>query len=138
VKNKRVPTRIDQHVGNRVRQRRLMMGWSQAKLGKALGVSFQQVQKYERAINRIGASRLQNAAEILEVPVAFFFEGPERSEDKDLDEYAEFLLTSEGSSLVQVFMNIREPRIRRRIIALLEEIADSQHVGRRPELRERR
>src|SRR6202048_5252595 len=81
LKNKREPKLIDQHVGNRVRLRRLIMGWSQSKLGNVLGVSFQQVQKYEKGTNRIAASRLQNIAEILEVPVAFFFEGLQRFKD---------------------------------------------------------
>src|SRR5262249_5307405 len=72
---KKVPNPTDQHVGSRVRMRRKMLAMSQQKLGAALGLTFQQVQKYERGANRIGASRLQQISQILQVPVAFFFEG---------------------------------------------------------------
>src|SRR5215472_9338580 len=72
---KKVPNPTDQHVGSRVRMRRKMLAMSQQKLGVALGLTFQQVQKYERGANRIGASRLQQISQILQVPVAFFFEG---------------------------------------------------------------
>ena len=72
---KKAPNPIDQHVGSRVRMRRLMLAMSQEKLGFALGLTFQQVQKYERGTNRIGASRLQQISHILQVPVEFFFEG---------------------------------------------------------------
>ena len=106
LKNKREPKLIDQHVGNRVRLRRLIMGWSQSKLGNVLGVSSQQVQKYEKGTDRIAASRLQNVAEILEAPVAFFFEGLPRF--KDIDNCSEFLPASEGLDLVKAFMRIGE------------------------------
>src|SRR5215468_9813118 len=72
---KKAPNPIDQHVGSRVRMRRLMLAMSQEKLGDALGLTFQQVQKYEKGTNRIGASRLEQTSHILQVPVAFFFEG---------------------------------------------------------------
>src|ERR1700730_4980902 len=114
--NEREPKLSEQYVGKRVRLRRLIMGWSQSKLGNVLGVSSQQVQKYEKGTNRIAASRLQNVAEILEVPVAFLFEGLQRF--KDIDNCSEFLPASEGLDLVKAFMRIGEPRIRRRLIAL--------------------
>src|SRR5712675_2924862 len=66
---------IDKHVGSRVRMRRMMLGMNQTKLGDALGITFQQVQKYEKGANRISASRLQHISHILQVPVPFFFEG---------------------------------------------------------------
>ena len=72
---KKAPNPIDKHVGSRVRMRRMMLGMSQEKLGDALGLTFQQVQKYEKGANRIGASRLQQISLILQVPVSFFFEG---------------------------------------------------------------
>ena len=72
---KKAPNPIDKHVGARVRMRRMMLSMSQEKLGDALGLTFQQVQKYEKGTNRIGASRLQQIANILQVPVSFFFEG---------------------------------------------------------------
>src|SRR4030081_864162 len=72
---KKAPNPVDRHVGSRVRMRRMMLSMSQEKLGDALGLTFQQVQKYEKGTNRIGASRLQQISNILQVPVAFFFEG---------------------------------------------------------------
>src|ERR1700750_1950335 len=72
---KKAPNPIDKHVGSRVRMRRMMLSMSQEKLGDALGLTFQQVQKYEKGTNRIGASRLQQISHILQVPVSFFFEG---------------------------------------------------------------
>ena len=75
---KKAPNPIDKHVGSRVRMRRMMLGMSQEKLGDALGLTFQQVQKYEKGSNRIGASRLQQISHILQVPVSFFFEGARR------------------------------------------------------------
>ena len=72
---KKAPNPIDKHVGSRVRMRRMMLSMSQEKLGDALGLTFQQVQKYEKGSNRIGASRLQQISLILQVPVSFFFEG---------------------------------------------------------------
>src|SRR5207237_3393201 len=72
---KKAPNPIDKHVGSRVRMRRMMLAMSQEKLGDALGLTFQQVQKYEKGTNRIGASRLQQISNILQVPVEFFFEG---------------------------------------------------------------
>src|SRR5882757_6007850 len=72
---KKAPNPIDKHVGSRVRMRRMMLSMSQEKLGDALRLTFQQVQKYEKCTNRIGASRLQQISNILQVPVAFFFEG---------------------------------------------------------------
>ena len=72
---KKAPNPIDRHVGSRVRMRRMMLGMSQEKLGDALGLTFQQVQKYEKGTNRIGASRLQQISNSLQVPVSFFFDG---------------------------------------------------------------
>ena len=70
--NKKQPNPIDIHVGSRIRLRRTMLGMSQEKLGESLGITFQQIQKYEKGTNRVGASRLQNISSILNVPVAFF------------------------------------------------------------------
>jgi transcriptional regulator with XRE-family HTH domain len=72
---KKSPNPIDKHVGSRVRMRRMMISMSQEKLGEKLGITFQQIQKYEKGTNRIGASRLQQISQILQVPVSFFFEG---------------------------------------------------------------
>jgi transcriptional regulator with XRE-family HTH domain len=124
--------RIDKHVGGLVRIRRMTQNMSQAKLGVALGVSFQQIQKYERGINRIGASRLQHISQILHVPVAFFFEGaPDVSAARGAKTAAaspaaimDFMATSEGLALAKAFMRLTNIRLRRRIVDLVDEIAD--------------
>jgi transcriptional regulator with XRE-family HTH domain len=128
---KKAPNPIDKHVGSRVRMRRMMLGMSQEKLGDALGLTFQQVQKYEKGTNRIGASRLQQISQILQVPVAFFFEGapnlhpqPEGMAEAPSPAYvSDFLATSEGLALTKAFTRIKQPRLRRRIVDLVEEIA---------------
>jgi transcriptional regulator with XRE-family HTH domain len=129
---KKAPNPIDKHVGSRVRMRRMMLGMSQEKLGDALGLTFQQVQKYEKGTNRIGASRLQQISHILQVPVAFFFEGaphlagmppPTEFEEAPSPAYvADFLATSDGLSLTKAFMRIPDAKLRRRIVELVEQI----------------
>ena len=128
---KKAPNPIDKHVGSRVRMRRMMLGMSQEKLGDAIGLTFQQVQKYEKGSNRIGASRLQQIALILQVPVSFFFEGAPPppiqatglSVPLDPDLTTGLLSTSEGLVLARAFMRIRNVRLRRRIVELVEEMA---------------
>jgi transcriptional regulator with XRE-family HTH domain len=126
---KKAPNPIDRHVGSRVRMRRMMLSMSQEKLGGALGLTFQQVQKYEKGTNRIGASRLQQISHILQVPVAFFFEGaptaqaPGAGEAPSPSYVSDFLATSDGLALTKAFMEIKEPKLRRRIVDLVEEIA---------------
>ena len=127
----KAPNPTDRHVGSRVRMRRMMLAMSQEKLGDALGVTFQQVQKYEKGANRIGASRLQHIAHILQVPVAFFFEGVPTlhvsgygAKEAPSPAYIlDFLATSEGLSLIRTFMRIKQPKLKRRIVGLVEEIA---------------
>jgi transcriptional regulator with XRE-family HTH domain len=127
---KKSPNPTDKHVGSRVRMRRMMLGMSQEKLGDALDLTFQQVQKYEKGTNRIGASRLQQISRILQVPVAFFFEGaPHGSESHGSIEapspayVSDFLATSDGLALTKSFMRIKDPKLRRRIVDLVEQIA---------------
>ena len=128
---KKAPNPIDKHVGSRVRMRRMMLNMSQEKLGDALELTFQQVQKYEKGTNRIGASRLQQISHILQVPVAFFFEGapslhthPDGTKDAPSPSYvSDFLATSEGLALTRAFTKIKEAKLRRRIVDLVEEIA---------------
>ena len=119
---------IDAHVGSRVRMRRMMLGMSQEKLGDALGLTFQQVQKYEKGTNRMGASRLQQAADILGVAVPFFFEGAPGGhglgEDAPSTAYVdEFVSSPEGLRLVKAFMRIGRPGVRHRIVNVVQEIA---------------
>ena len=127
----RIVNPVDKHVGTRVKMRRKMLGMSQTKLGDGLGITFQQVQKYENGANRIGASRLQNISDILQVPVPFFFEGAPHLPGQPMGfggapspaYVSEFLATSDGLTLTKAFMRIREQRLRRRIVNLVEEIA---------------
>jgi transcriptional regulator with XRE-family HTH domain len=107
--------------------RRIMLEMSQSKLGEELGITFQQVQKYENGINRIGSSRLQQIANALQVPISFFFEGlsqaPGRSDA--LANVNEFLGSSTGLALVKAFQMLKNQRLRRRIVQLVEELADA-------------
>ena len=132
---KKAPNPIDKHVGSRVRMRRMMLNMSQEKLGDALGLTFQQVQKYEKGTNRIGASRLQQISHILQVPVSFFFEGAphvgtERhsgmSEAPSPAYVSDFLATSDGLALVKAFTKIKNSKMRRRIVDLVEQIAGEE------------
>lgn len=131
---KKAPNPIDRHVGSRVRMRRMMLGLSQERLGDSLRLTFQQVQKYEKGTNRIGASRLQQIAEILQVPVAFFFEGApgQLGRDGGFGEtpaptyVSDFLATSDGLALCRAFVQIKNAKLRRRIVDLAETIADGQ------------
>jgi transcriptional regulator with XRE-family HTH domain len=127
------PNPIDKHVGNRVRMRRLMLDMSQTDLGNALGLTFQQVQKYEKGRNRVSASRLQHISQILQAPVPFFFEGApasigwpaaEGSADAPSPSFvSDFLATPEGLDLVRAFACIEDAKLRRAIVRLVEEIA---------------
>jgi transcriptional regulator with XRE-family HTH domain len=120
----------DKHVGARLRIRRIMLHKSQSEVADALGLTFQQLQKYENGSNRVSASRLQNLCAILQVPVSFFFEGapqeprlPVFGSDEQSPSYVnEFLATSDGVALALAFGRIREPKVRRAIVALVEQI----------------
>ena len=125
---KKSPNPIDKHVGSRVRMRRMMLGMSQEKLGDALDITFQQVQKNEKGTNRIGASRLQQISNILQIPVAFFFEsapGQTKIDGKapSGNYVSEFLATTDGLALTRAFTRIADAKLRRRIVNLIEEIA---------------
>jgi transcriptional regulator with XRE-family HTH domain len=128
---KRIANPVDKHVGSRIRMRRLMLGMSQEKLGDGLGLTFQQVQKYEKGTNRIGAGRLQHISHLLQVPVPFFFEGaphlpgqPSGIEPAPSPAYVfNFLATTDGLALTKAFMQIKQTSLRRRIVHLVEEIA---------------
>jgi len=130
---KKVPDPVDIHVGSRVRLRRTMLGMSQEKLGDNLGITFQQIQKYEKGANRIGASRIQNIAVALNTPVAFFFEDAPHTVDgvicggmgepKSTNYLADFSSSSEGLQLNRAFVKIKDINIRRRIIDLVKSLA---------------
>ena len=132
---KKLPNAIDLHVGNRVRMQRKMQGMSQEKLGDALGLTFQQVQKYEKGTNRIGASRLQHIASIQQVPVSFFFEGAPGSlcalEEAPSSAYvSDFFATSDGLALTKAYMHIQNAKLRRSIVDLVKEIAGEESTDR--------
>jgi len=128
---------VDAYVGARLRMRRLMMGLSQSKLGEELGVTFQQIQKYEKGTNRISAARLRQAAQVLDTTIQFFLEGAptEASNPRPLRESSSpsfdvtFLASSEGLQLNRAFLRIRNPRIRRRIVDLVVSLAEPEVDG---------
>lgn len=128
--NKKKPNPIDIHVGSRIRLRRNMLGMSQEKLGESLGITFQQIQKYEKGTNRVGASRLQAIASILGVPVSFFFEDAPGTgssgfaEDDSAQFVVDFMNSSEGLQLNRAFVRISDTKVRRKIVDLVRAIAD--------------
>src|SRR3954447_5487878 len=120
------PTTADRSMGNRLRLRRKVLGLSQEKLAQALGITFQQVQKYEKGANRISASRLQDIAKILEVPVVFFFEAPVVADEAhDADEPSSFdpLLSTSGERILQAFGDIRDERLQQLALDMVMRVA---------------
>jgi transcriptional regulator with XRE-family HTH domain len=144
-RNARRANPIDVHVGSRVRLRRMLLGMSQERLGERLGLTFQQVQKYEKGVNRIGASRLFDLAQVLGVPVQFFYDdappgmhemaaqpahlahaGPGMSERGSESYIVEFLSTREGLELNRAFNRISDARVRRSIVELVRNVAGEE------------
>jgi transcriptional regulator with XRE-family HTH domain len=134
IENKKKPNPIDIHVGSRVRLRRNMLGMSQEKLGDSLGITFQQIQKYEKGTNRVGASRLQAISNVMSVPVSFFFEDapgadgtPHKgfAEDSSATYVVDFLNSAEGLQLNRAFMKITDPKVRRKIVDLVKSLSDA-------------
>ena len=135
--NKKKPNPTDIHVGSRIRLRRNMLGMSQEKLGEALGITFQQIQKYEKGTNRVGASRLQNISSILNVPVSFFFEDAPGDKPVGADGLSEaaspnyvvdFLSSSEGLQLNRAFVRIEDAKVRRKLIELAKALAGGEQA----------
>jgi transcriptional regulator with XRE-family HTH domain len=124
----KTPNPVDVHVGNCIRMRRMMLGMSRETLGKAVGLTFQQVQKYENGTNRIGASRLQQICDLLEIPVAFAFDGAPGSIsfENSMPQYvADFMSSAEGARLVEVFVKISDRDMRRAIVRMVTSLAGS-------------
>ena len=128
------PDPVDIHVGARVRLRRTLLGMSQEKLGKALGLTFQQVQKYERGANRIGSSRLFQLSRILDVPVSFFFDEMTTDTTKKADGMAEGnkqvfevdkLSRRETLELVRAYYKITDPTVRKKIFEMVKAVGNS-------------
>jgi transcriptional regulator with XRE-family HTH domain len=125
---------VDAQVGSRVRLRRMLIGMSQERLGELLGLTFQQVQKYEKGVNRIGAGRLFDVARILGVPIDYFYESvsgqPAGSRSISEEEVAppvlEFVSSGEGLQLSLAFMRIRDVKVRKRVLDLVRSLADEK------------
>jgi transcriptional regulator with XRE-family HTH domain len=127
--NAKSPNPTDVYVGSRVRMRRKMLGLSQEKLGEKLGITFQQIQKYEKGTNRVGASRLQAMANAMEVPVSYFFpDATEAAQGGMREESAAFMMdfmsTSEGLDLSRAFTRIRSAKVRRKVVELVRAMAE--------------
>ena len=140
-KGSRRPNPIDVHVGGRVRFRRMLLGMSQEKLGEKLGLTFQQIQKYEKGINRIGASRLFDLAQVLGVSVQFFYEEAPASADAPRlltagfgekpaeGSIVEFLRSRDGLELNKAFVRISDVKARRAIVDLVRSLANDDTVA---------
>ncbi len=139
-KSARKANPIDAHVGSRVRLRRMLLGMSQEKLAEKLGLTFQQVQKYEKGINRVGASRLFELAQLLGVGVEFFYEDAPAMAgsvlavpgfaDRSGENYiVDFLNSREGLELNRAFMRITDPKVRRSVIELVKSIANESETA---------
>jgi transcriptional regulator with XRE-family HTH domain len=139
-RNARRANPIDMHVGSRVRLRRMLLGMSQEKLAEQLGLTFQQVQKYERGINRIGASRLFDLSRLLGVSVQYFYDdAPELAggataamgfAERPSDNYVfDFLNSREGLELNRAFLRIPDPKVRRSLIDLMKAMASDEEQG---------
>jgi transcriptional regulator with XRE-family HTH domain len=127
---------IDGQVGNRLRLRRMMIGMSQERLGELLGLTFQQVQKYEKGVNRIGAGRLFEISRILGVPIQYFYESVvEQSSmapgfaDRDSQPVLEFVSSGDGLQLSLAFMRIKDAKVRKRVLDLVKTLADDSLDG---------
>jgi transcriptional regulator with XRE-family HTH domain len=142
-KGSRRPNPIDVHVGSRVRFRRMLLGMSQEKLGERLGLTFQQIQKYEKGINRIGASRLFDLSQVLGVPVQFFYEEAPSGEPRQLvpngfaekpeeGSIVEFLRSRDGLELNKAFVRISDAKARRAIVDLVRSLANDDTKGGKP------
>lgn len=130
----RKPNPMDIHVGSRVRLRRMVIGMSQEKLGERMGLTFQQIQKYEKGTNRIGASRLFQLSQILDVPVQFFFEDAQVAmggrgasgfaESKTEAYLLDFLNSRDGLELNRAFVKITDPKVRKRVVELVRALSE--------------
>ena len=131
---KRLPTTVDAHVGSRIRALRKQLGISQEHLAERLGLSFQQVQKYERGTNRVSASKLYETAGVLRVPVSYFFEGlddvaPESGTDMGERAVRAFLQTDEGAELARTFPRLTPGDLRKRVLELVRSIIEAESAS---------
>jgi transcriptional regulator with XRE-family HTH domain len=134
--DERAANAIDRKLGQRVRSRRLEIGMSQERLAELLGVTFQQVQKYEKGVNRIAASRLHDIAISLEMPIARFFEGLAGGRaagvaETSKDYIDDALATPEGAQLMSLFASIKSQKVRRRVVELVRALTEEGGEGKR-------
>lgn len=132
LKPPKAPNQIDINVGARIRLRRNLLGFSQSRLAECLGVTFQQVQKYEKGVNRVGASRLQAIATVFDVPVSFFFEdsaSPGANDKPPENDFTQFLETPEAIALNTAFAKIQDRDVRRKVLSLVKSIASQDPVS---------
>ncbi|WP_395073174.1 helix-turn-helix domain-containing protein [Hyphococcus sp.] len=129
------PHPIDVHVGSRIKLRRMILGLSQESLGKALGLTFQQIQKYEKGVNRIGASRIFEMSQLLEVPVQFFYDDLGDSgwggasgfaESGERDDVLDLVNSAEGVQLCRYFAAIKDSEVKKRVLDLVKSIAENE------------
>lgn len=137
----RKPNPMDIHVGSRVRLRRMVIGMSQEKLGEKMGLTFQQIQKYEKGTNRIGASRLHQLSQIMDVPVGFFFEDAPLHANRSVSAHAgfaeskteafllDFLNSRDGLELNRAFVKITDPKVRKRVVELVRALSEDASVN---------
>jgi len=122
------PNPIDRHVGLRIRMRRKELGLSQERLGEAVGLTFQQIQKYERAANRVSASKLWEISRALEAPIGYFYEGLEGADPVEApfrrEGMQEFLMTADGLELAVLFPRIPHPKLRRKLVELVRALVE--------------
>jgi transcriptional regulator with XRE-family HTH domain len=130
------PHPIDVHVGSRVKLRRMILGLSQEALGKSLGLTFQQIQKYEKGVNRIGASRIFELSRLLAVPVQFFYDGMEGVSgaargfaEADASGVMDLVNSPEGVELCRYFSVIRDSKVRKRVLDLVKSIAEAEEIA---------
>jgi len=135
MKEERSANAIDRNIGQRVRSRRLEIGMSQERLAELLGVTFQQVQKYEKGVNRIAASRLHDISAALDMPPARFFEGLSSGRGPGVAEqgqdFEDVLATPEGAQLMALFASIKSVKVRRRVIELVKALSEEAAEGKR-------
>ena len=126
------PHPIDKHVGARVKLRRMILGMSQEQLGRSLGLTFQQIQKYEKGVNRIGASRVFELSKLLEVPIQYFYDDLEGesatgfAEADAGDAFMALVNSPEGVELCRYFSAIKDPQLKKRVLDLVRSIAESE------------
>ena len=127
--SQRTPDSVDRHVGSRVRRRRLIVGMSQEKLGEALGLTFQQVQKYEKGANRIGSGRLQQIAQTLQVPISYFYDGQGEDGSQRNPTPMELVVDKDSADLLKAFNSLADQSMRQALLNMAQAAAAARALG---------